>query len=319
MQRIIKIAVALLIGVAVLLAHLYHPSQASALAGETIRSLHGPGFGLVSITLMLLFRSKTNVARAYAGAALIALLMAVLSEAAQIPGPREAELRDLVVDALGIVGFLGIAALFDRGMRSRFGRIGIFLVLAVSVPAALLATAPLVKYSHAMVKRSDALPSLLTFDQPWEPAFSQAELSELDIIPAPAGWPEGSGNIAHLRSKGELGLMLHLYPYPDWTGYSAVSFVAATRNGQSQRVLIGLWGIAPPDGGKPGRYYTTLLVGPEPGRHCIDLDEVAASSSDRPFNLSRVYELSVGATRRVEGVEFLVDDFRLERSLEACH
>ena len=67
-------------------AHLFKPTTWPPLGGNTLHSLHGPGFALIS-------------------------------EIAQIPGTRNAEAKDLFVDALGIFGALGIAASFDKKVR----------------------------------------------------------------------------------------------------------------------------------------------------------------------------------------------------------
>ncbi len=41
----------------------------------------------------------------------------LISEIAQIPGPRDAQLKDLVVDAMAIMGALGMATFFDKQLK----------------------------------------------------------------------------------------------------------------------------------------------------------------------------------------------------------
>ena len=317
-QKLLKFLTGAALIIVVLLAHHFMPSQASALAAETIRSLHGPGFGVAALLIMKLARFDGRPATAYFKAGAFAMLLAVLAEAAQIPGGRAAQISDLFVDALGIMGFLGIAAFLNRRVRQEIGRPqSVFLSLIV-VPALLLTLLPTLWLTYALTMRSQALPQILSFDKVWERAYSEGEEPAPKIMPAPAGWPEASGRIALLRSAGQWGLMLHLYPYPDWSGYSAVSFVAATTNDETRRIAIGFWGIKPDDGTRPGRYYTTIRIRPEPARYCIFLDDLNNSSIERHFDLTHVQELLLGATNDETGVEILVDDFRLEKLAETC-
>ena len=317
-QQILKVSAAALIAVIVLLAHLYLPSQASALASETIRSLHGPGFGIVALMIMKLMRRGARSTGAYIRAATFAMLLAVISEAAQIPGPREAQVSDLFIDALGVLGFLGTAAVLDRGVRAEIGKRRIVLLSVISTPALVFTLLPTLWLSYALVMREQALPQVLTFDEVWERAYSSGEGARPELIPAPTGWPEGSGNIARLRSAGQWSLMLHIYPHPDWSQYGGISFVAATTDGESRRIALGFWGIVPGDGTLPGRYYTTKMVGPDPARYCVSFDDLRKSSTDREFDLTHVYELLLGATKYITGEELLVDDFRLEKLAKNC-
>jgi len=317
-RRILAIAVGLLVSVLVLLAHQYLPSQISDLAHETIRSLHGPGFGVVALLMMLLLRKTERPEAAYVKAAAFAIVLAAVSEAAQIPGPREAEIRDLVTDALGIVAFLGIAAIFDRGIRSKFGNGRVIMLALISIPAFALTLKPTVWLSYAIVKREQELPQILSFDKSWEQTYSSAVGGPLEIVPAPDGWPADSGNIARLHSSGRWGLMLHIRPHPDWSDYAALSFIAATDNEDSRRIALGLWGINPGDGTPQGRYYTRARIAREPARYCILFSDVKTPSSQDRFDFTQVYELLVGATKDEVGVRILVDDFRLEKDAADC-
>ena len=92
----------------VIAAHFYMPAQSSALALEVIRSLHGPGFGLVALVVVKLARFKGGPVAAYWKAAAATMLLAVVSEAAQIPSEgRAAQLDDLFIDGLVHVTSLG--------------------------------------------------------------------------------------------------------------------------------------------------------------------------------------------------------------------
>jgi len=318
-RRIRIVAAGLLLTVIVLLAHQYLPDQISNLAHEAIRSLHGPGFGVVALLMLLLLRDRDRPAVGYVKAAAFAMVLAAVAEAAQIPGPREAEIGDLLTDALGIFAFLGVAAIFDGVLRSEIAKWQVLLLALVSIPALALTLKPTIWLSYALVKRAQTLPQILSFDEAWEQTYSSGVDGGLEIIPAPDGWPEGSGQIARLHSAGKWGLMLHIRPHPDWSGYAAVSFVAATSNDEELRgIALGLWGINPGNGTPQGRYYTRARIFREPSRYCILFDDVNKPSSQRRFDFTQVYELLVGATKDEVGVEILVDDFRLEKDAGSC-
>lgn len=317
-QRIWTAIAGLLLIILVLLAHQFLPSQVSDLAHQLIRSLHGPGFGLVAMIIMMLVRDPERPLVAYVKAAAFSIILAGIAEASQIFGPREAQISDFLADVLGILGFLGILAVLDSGVRKSISRPQTALLAMFGIPALVLTLMPTLWLSYALVQRSHSVPQLLSFDEAWEQTYSSGKDAGLEIIPAPDGWPEGSGNIARLHSAGRWGLMLHIRPDPDWSDYSAVSFLAATSNEESRRIALGLWGINPGDGTPPGRYYTRIKVGQEPARYCILFDALNDSSSQREFDLTQVYELLVGATKDQTGIELLVDDFRLEKDPEVC-
>lgn len=319
MRSIWTISAGILITAVVLLSHHWLPSQASNLATEIIRSLHGPGFGVVALLVLLIVRRiYGSTMAAYARAAVITVLLACLAEAAQIPSARAAQISDIFVDGLGIFGFLGAVALVDRSLR------GVIVkwrraVVSLTVVAALVATlTPTLRLCYAFAMRYQALPQVLGFDEGWEHAYSAGAGTPPEIIPAPAGWPDHSGKIARVRSAGRFGIMLHIYPHPDWSAYSAVSFVAASTNDKERRLAVGLWGIDPGDGSDPGRYYTQIKIGPRPQRYCVLFDDLNASNPPRTFDLTHVYELLLGATNAENGVEILVDDFRLETDGDNC-
>lgn len=312
------LAVGFLLTVGVLLAHQVLPSHVSDLAHQLVRSLHGPGFGLVALIIMVLIRDPERPLVAYFKAAAFSIILAGVAEASQVLGPREAQISDFLTDALGVLGFLAIVAFLDSGVRKSIGRPRTVLLALIGMPAFVLTLMPTLWLAYALVQRSQALPQLLSFDEAWEQTYSSGKDAGLEIIPAPDGWPEGSGNIARLHSAGRWGLMLHIRPDPDWSDYSAVSFLAATSNEDSRRIALGLWGIDPGDGTPPGRYYTMVRIGPDPARHCIEFDRIIESLPERRFDFTQVYELLVGATKDETGVELLVDDFRLEKTLENC-
>jgi VanZ family protein len=312
-RRILTVAAGLLLSVGVLLSHRFLPNQASDLSIEAIRSLHGPGFGVVAILILMLVRNGNHRAVAYLKAAAFATVLAGLSEAAQIPGPRDAQFADLLTDALGIVVFLGTVAVFDRSFRDALGKGQRVLLAAVSVSALLATLLPTLWLSYALVHRGQSLPQILRFDAVWERAYSSGNTDRLMVIPSPAEWPVTQGNVAQLVSAGRSGIMLRVYRHPDWSGYAAVSFVAATGGETSRRIAVGIRDIRPSEKSAEARYMAGFNVSRQPTRYRIMFEELRSVSAEREFDIEHVHNLVISDWAAESGVEILVGDFRLER------
>ena len=316
--RLIKAAAGACLVAVVIWAHHFLPERTSALASQTIQSLHAPGFGLVSVLVLHLARFKGGPIARYLKAAAVTLLLAVIAEASQIPGGREAQFSDLVIDAFGIVGFLGCAAAFDRDVRRSIGIAGTLALAVVSIPAFVVAVLPTIQLSQALVMRPMLLPTLANFESNWQRIYVRGEEVDFEIIPAPAGWPAGSGRVAKAESSGRYAMYLRIAPFPDWRGYEAVSFVAATGDGQSRRIELGFWSFKPARDAQAGRYYTGVRIGPEPARYCVAFARLPDASSKRPFDVGAVSEMLVAAAKHETGLTVLLDDVRLEQSLDDC-
>jgi len=291
MQRIGRYLLATTVVASALAAHLYMPAAISNLAAEAIRSLHAPGFGILAVILLRLGIFRGSDVRRYAKAATLAFLLAFAAESIQIPFGREAELKDLAADAIGILGFLGVSALLDGTIRQHTS-LPLFSLFAISaIVAVLLALAPTTWLSTALVYRDMSMPVLHSFDSRLERAYRR---SGNPVIPfeAPASWPADGRHAARLTSTGKSGLMLNIFPYPDWSGYEAVSFIAATVDGKPRRVALGFWGMATENGSPPGRYYTHVMIDQEPERYCVPL-----ANLDRDRQSGFRHDLALGEQR----------------------
>ena len=99
-------------------AHLFNPKGWPPLGVNILHALHGPGFALLALLILWYLQYQCRSVVNYVLAAGIAMAIGLLSEAAQIPGPRDAQVKDVVVDALGIFGAVGLSAALDRTVRS---------------------------------------------------------------------------------------------------------------------------------------------------------------------------------------------------------
>jgi len=303
-------AVVLLIAIA--LAHRFSPTQVSHLADAFVHSLHGPGFAVVAVLVFAGLRLYRDAPVNYLHAAAAAMAIGVFAEAAQIPGPRDAQVMDLLIDALGIVGGLGVIALCDRNVRASLNERPMLGLGVISIAALLIATGPTVLYSYAWISQFRAMPTLLSFESRWErTVFSQPGKEHPDLIAAPSNWLS-TGTIAYAEEAGHHGTLIRLTPYPDWGEYSRLSFIAASGNEDVQKIVVSVWDIGPEGERYENQYSQQLHIGPEPKRYVISLDKVREIANERPFDIAHIESFSLSATDPGGGASLFFDDFRLE-------
>lgn len=236
----------------------------------------------------------------------------LISELAQIPGPRDAQLKDLVVDALGIVGALGVAASFDGGVRRLISTPARLFLPVVAGTALAVACVPTLWFSYALLEQYRAFPALVTFEHAWERAsISQTDQARPEIVPAPEGWPVVGDYVAHSEESGRWGIFVSVHPRQDWRGYGRLSFVAASA-GESFAMDIGVKDLAKGDEYHGVRFYKSVIVGQKPKRYIVTFEEIQGVAKDRPFDFSRVEAVVFSAANPGNSQQLLLDDIRLE-------
>jgi VanZ family protein len=293
--------------------HRYNPEHWPQLAIDLMHTLHGSGFALLALAIFVVLRFRQRSPGNYRLAAAIAMGIGVLSEISQIPGPRNAEFGDLLVDALGILGTLGIVAAFDRSVRIQLTRpMRMLLPLAASI-ALGIACLPSLWYSFALVEQYRTFPELLTFEHRWENAiFGQTRSHLPALVARPTDWPADGDTVALATENGRWGIFLSVHPQPDWRDYSALSFVAASYKGEVG-MDISLRDM-PQDGERAGvRYNKFVRLDEKPQRVVVSFDEIRANPKGRPFDLSLVDAIILSASKPGQESKVLLDDFRLER------
>jgi hypothetical protein len=247
----------------------------------------------------------------YLMAGIITGAIGVISEAAQIPGPRDAQFSDLIVDGLGIFGALGLLAAFDRVVRAQLGRPMRLALPAIAGLSLGIACVPTVWLSYALAQQYLTFPQLNSFEHVWERAtFGQTNKARPRIVDAPPGWPVDGKSIARAEESGRWGIMISLDPLPDWRGYSQVSFVVAS-TGEPFRLGIGVRDMRQPDD-YGIRFYKSVPIDATPRRVSVTFEEILARESERPFDFGRVESLVLSADQPGNSVGILVDDFRLD-------
>jgi len=298
---------------AIAFAHLRDSELVSHLADAFVNSLHGPGFAFVAIFVLTVLRVYHRSLANYLYAAAIAMGIGVLSEAAQIPGPRDASALDLILDAIGIVGGLGSFAIFDRDLRSRLndwflpglGTVTALALLATCVPTTFL--------GYAAISQHRAMPTLLSFDNFWEKAiYHQTWRRRPQLVQASSDWPKNSNVIAFAEEAGRSGLLIRLEPFPDWSEYSALSFVAASGNENDQEISLMVRDLAA-EGERRGEIYLSQIrVDLVPKRYVVPLEELRENTNGQSLDLTRISSITLSAANPGSGTKLFFDDFRLD-------
>jgi hypothetical protein len=243
----------------------------------------------------------------YVLAAGIAIGIGLLSEIAQIPGPRDAQKADIITDALGIIGAIGIAATFDRRIRvisPLWARIGLPLVASVGL---VIAVGPALWFGYALINQKNAFPVLLSFEHRWETATFDQTGSQPGLIPAPDSWPGTSSTIVHGDDYGRRGYFLSLHPLPDWRGLDRIVFVAASV-GEAYPLDIDIR-----DGrDESNAFFKRFQIGPDPQEFSITFAEIEAGTESGEFDFSRVDTVVFSAANPGDGHQLLLDNIRLE-------
>ncbi len=263
---------------------------------------------LVFYILQLRFPDHHN----YMAAGIVSFGVGVLSEAAQIPGPRDAQFSDLVVDGLGVFGALGVLSAFDEDVRRKLSGWRKPALPVLASLCLLIACAPTIWLSYAFTRQYLAFPELLTFEQGWErPTFGQTSQVRPTIVAAPKGWPAAGKWVGRSTEAGRRGTLVYLHPWHDWTGYSKLSFIVATTSGETT-IRISVRDMAQDDEYHGIAYDRIVNVAEEPRRVSVTIDEILSVVDVRPIDISRVESVVIGTTEPGKGIEVLLDDFRLE-------
>jgi hypothetical protein len=301
-----------LIAAIAIAAHLFKPTTWPPLGSNTLHSMHGPGFAIIALLVLWYYQNQSQSNINYILAATIAMGIGLISEIAQIPGTRNAEAKDLVVDALGIFGALGIAASFDKKARQALPKWAkIALPATACLALAGVSTSALWK-GHALIRQQLAFPTLLTFENRWESAtIDSTRRRRPTLVAAPSTWPKDGSIVARAKESGRWGLFLTLQPQPDWSGYGSLSFLAASAG--EEFLMSACVSDSRPNRTSRGNFYCKRMqVGPAPQEYSIAFSEIKSGTKSQKFDFSQVQAVFFSAAEPGNDNELLIDDIRLE-------
>jgi hypothetical protein len=298
----------------VVVSHRYLPQQPSPLATTFIHSLHAPGFAIIAAAGWWFFRRQSVGPAAYLWAAVIATTAAILGEAAQVPGPRNARLSDIGTDMIGIFGALGSIVILDQAARSTLAK----RMLLILVPMTFLALFFTFRHSFSsgttLILRSQSMPGLLSFEHSWESRmYTASQGGPASIIANPDGWPDGGGSsVLKVEAAGRWNVVLRLHPYPNWSGYENLSFVVASTDGKAHALTVAVSDTPESPSETWSRQYAHATVYASPRRIVIPLKQLAPDDNPEPLDFRHVSEVILTTDYQDAPTTLLLDDFRLE-------
>ena len=173
---------------------------AGKLAQVAQNSAHVPAFGLIALLVLLWRRPRTLQPLAslhwhnYFVALGIAIAFGVLVEIVQFFLGRDAEVDDVIHDALGAVAALAaIASIAALGAKRRTLAVVLFVLSMATASAALY---PLALATAAYVKRERQFPLLVEFDSTPDTFFWRPNTTDPKVMQMPANLASVSGETA---------------------------------------------------------------------------------------------------------------------------
>jgi len=293
---------------------------------EVANSGHIPLFGLLSLVFLRLsvVFFKLRFAKWYFHY-LISLgtvtTIGVLSELAQMRGPRDADPFDLLRDIVGAIVFLSLAStipprilswtLTDWSQKAKgWIRLTAFLLLVIAL-------SPLIYWSAAFYNRSRQLPLICRFESIWEMAFVGTDSGQLECVNPPTGWiPSlkgaeennrvGKYTFGHAKYSG-----FHIKePYPDFSAYKTLSFELFSELDTTFSLIVRI-----EDRYHNNRYddRLNLQVLIRPGMNFIEIpcSKIRLAPINREMDMTAIAAISVFAAEPAEAFSIFVDNISL--------
>lgn len=295
---------------AVIFVHLINIPAHSRAAQVIENGLHAPGFGIVAVVSYVVLRRSFAAGPALLLTAAFSIGLAFVSEFAQYFGARDASVGDLVADLLGIAGFLALALLVDRDVRRYLSTASSVLLGLFGALAFTASVHPVLYGASILFNRSQALPSIASFDSDWErDIFRPLNYAPMQVINSSDDWPVVGGKLVSVDLHGIEYAGLIVDAYPDWRGYAALEFVAAVRGVPELRAEIRIHDARHNDNWDD-RYNGDVYLTSLPRRFEVPLEDIRNGAS-REIDMARLVKIVIYARNAPPGAQLLVDNFRL--------
>lgn len=280
---------------------------------------HIPLFGLMAVFLLEASRSLLR-GRGISGgnhyliAFVSVAVISLLTELAQfgLPG-REAQARDAVHNMIGAGCFLALRAVWDS--RRWEGRDDVHrrLLFAAAILVLLLAFWPMMVLFWHYAMRTAAFPTLADFESSWQQPFLHAPRVDREVVPAPAGWKDRSGEPVTrviFRPLPWPGIIVR-EPYPDWTEYRTLRFQVYSELDRQRPVVLWIEDEGHIDR-RSDRYERVFTVEPGLNDYSVPLEEIRSAPAGREMVLSRISFMMLFTRRPSETFVLYVGDIWLE-------
>jgi hypothetical protein len=282
---------------------------------------HVPLFGILSIAILrlsirVLRRYITSRPWHYVVALISSAFLGLVSEYAQILGPRDADIIDLGRDIAGAVTFLGVLTFFDRELATwwqmRGSRVKSLLLVVAVLPGAI-GVLPAGLWAAATWHRDNSFPALCTFDSAWDGWFWDTRDIHFVITDPPAGWKKPPDDRVALLTflPGEYPSFTCVEPVPDWTGYRFLSFELYSTEDNPIDLTFKVEDMAHNEC-YDDRFNQIVVVKPGVNQVVIPLDSVRQAPVSREMDLTSIALFSLFAGRTEKPFVMYVDNFQLQ-------
>jgi VanZ family protein len=274
-------------------------------------AMHAPVFGIIAVCLVAMtpptWQWQGRVVVPLAGT----LVLALLSELAQIPLPsRSASMGDLFNDLLGAVAFVSAAVVLSPSFHVPPGR-GRWLIL-LAVLLLIWPFKPLASVSSAYWERYEQLPSIAPLGSEESRIFYNLNNAQVQFVRA--GEP---GRIAHRITFGAAGSSSINFhdPWSDWRAYQVLVLDVDNPGDEPLPLTIRVHDEAHLRGDQPHEDRFNRLLELAPGRNSIriDLADVEQAPTGRDMDMGHIDGVVLFGTAKEAGRRFIIHDLRLEQ------
>lgn len=252
-RRLISLAAALLL---LVLLHLVRPATSSYWLETVFDWLHVPVFACVAIGLFHAFGDwRSNVNKSLLAFS-TCILLAVLSEAAQIPTSRDASWADIISNVTGAaIGLLAIPTVTDRIHVKILGRMGALILLVISA-------LPVITVTLTYIERDKLFPVIYNEVWPRQTEFMSQEAMTIDFR-----------NV-----------------HPDWRGYRSLALDIEVFTTEAFNLTVRVHDRPHLHGRQPYSDRFNRQLSLESGRSIIEipLADVEAGPAQRSMDLSKI-------------------------------
>lgn len=291
--------------------HYFAPPATGLWLFTFFNSLHVSVFAVIALSLFVAMSVFTGSTRAQSAtiAGIIAIVLGIISEAAQIPGPRDASVEDLLSNTGGAIGAL-LVVLATTGDRSasKISRVVFFVAGSAILLAALL---PMILVSAAYLERNYRKPLLVSFDSRFARTFIRTQNATLELlVQSPAKRKIGQ---VSLDNGAWPGLIFHDI-WPDWRPYSVLTIDLALAGDAPLDINIRVHDRLHKQGDQPYRDRFNMTHAMQPGRYTlrIPLEKIRNAPKGRKMDLSQIDGIVVFCSPKNAGRQFDLLEIRLE-------
>ena len=301
MGNILKTNLSLLtFAIAILLIILFVNLPGNSIFMDEVQNTgHSIAFGTFAVIILIIvkkskFHAQKSPVSPYLFALVVSVLMGGATEFIQHFIGRDAEISDIIRDALGAAAFLSLHFSFWRKTSSGAGRSLKLLVGVFSVIITIVLFVPLYLNAKNYVERDASFPVICDFGQKWVTQFITLRDCKMKIITAPEKWnSEFPGHVAHilLNRSQYPGFSIH-EPYSNWSGYSYLCFDMYSEMKDTVYLTLRI-DDKHHNNEYNDRYNKTFPVAPGANSYQFSLNDIKSAPASRESDMSSIRSIVI--------------------------